>query len=73
MYFVFNTEAEADTKVAEISEGYFTTRPAGEWTTVKYCDIVECIEGYAIIADEVTAQYIQSAPQAITFPPSDII
>ena len=67
MYFVFNIKAEAEAKVAEISKGYFTTRPIGDWTTAKYCDVVECVEGLAIIADEVTSQFIQGTPIEITF------
>ena len=67
MYYVFQTKAEAESKVAEIIEAYFTTRPIGDWTTAKYCDVVECIEGWAVIADEVTSQFIQGTPQEITF------
>ena len=68
MHYVFQTKAEAEAKVAEISKGYFTTRPIGDWTTIKYCDVVECVEGWAVIADEVTSQFIQGTPIEITFP-----
>lgn len=68
MYFVLQNKTEAEAKVAEISEAYFTTRPIGDWTTIKYCDVVECIEGWAIIADNVTSQFIQGTPIEITFP-----
>ena len=67
MYFVFPNKPEAEAKVAEISESYFATRPIGDWTTIKYCDVVECVEGWAIIADEVTSQFIQGTPIEITF------
>lgn len=67
MYFLFQNKAEAEAKVAEISEAYFTTRPMGEWVTAKYCDVVECVEGWAIIADEITSQFIQATPIEITF------
>lgn len=66
MHYIFQNKAEAEAKVAEISEAYFTTRPSGDWTTVKYCNIVECVEGWAVIADEVTSQFIQGTPQHIT-------
>lgn len=68
MYFVFNIKTEAEVKVAEISEAYFTTRPIGDWTTIKYCDVVECLEGWAVIADDFTSQFINGTPIEITTP-----
>ena len=72
MYFVYTTEAEALTDIAKVNVGFFAPRPQGEYITDNYCLPIECNEGWAVIADEVTSKYIQGTPQAITFPEIDI-
>jgi hypothetical protein len=67
MYFVYNTEQEALTDIAKVNTGFFAPRPNGEYITDNYCLPVECNEGWAVIADEVTMKYIQGVPQEITF------
>lgn len=66
MYYVFQNKAEAEEKVNEITAAYFSGRPNGDWVTSKYCEVVECNEGYAIVADNFTSKYIQGTPQEIT-------
>lgn len=72
MYYIFQTKAEAEAKIAEITAAYFSNRPNGEWLTSKYCDVIECNEGWAVIANDVTGQFIQGTPQEITFNTPDL-
>lgn len=72
MYFLYTTEQEALNDIAKVNEGFFAPRPEGEYITDNYCLPVECNEGWAVIADEVTSKYIQGVPQEITFPQTEI-
>lgn len=75
MWYVYPTyeaaKAVADTVNANYIEPTPIQRGGGRHgqhpTEVNYCLPIECNEGWAVIADEVTSKYIQGTPQEITF------
>jgi hypothetical protein len=75
MWYVYNTYEAAKAAADTVNANYIEPAPierGGERhgqhpTEVNYCLPVECVEGWAVIADEVTSKYIQGVPQEITF------
>jgi len=73
MYFVFQTEQEALSAInslpfADDGEITFAGRKRhAEHTPKLYTIPIQCVEGWAVIADEFTSRYIQNTPQEITF------
>lgn len=75
MYYIYKTLSEAQTAADKVNANYSEPEPINQGgnrhgqhpTYVKYCEPMGCVEGWAIIADEFTSQYLQGKPQGITF------
>jgi len=74
IYFVYNTLEEAQAAADLVNANYVEPQPInqghsrhGVHPVSVYCNPVECVEGWAVIADKFTSQYINIAPQEITF------
>lgn len=74
MWYVYNTIEEAQAAAELVNANYIEPQPInkgkarhGIHPVSVYCQPVEYVEGWAVIADEFTSQYIQNTPQEITF------
>jgi len=74
MWYVYNTIEEAQAAADLINANYTEPQPINQGkarhgqhpANTKYCEPMQCMEGWAIIADDFTSQYISGTPQEIT-------
>lgn len=75
MWYVYKTYDEAQAAADIVNANYIEPQPVNKGSDrhgqhpadTKYCEPIECLEGWAVIADEFTSQYLQGNPQSITF------
>lgn len=75
MWYVYQTYKEAQTAADTVNANYIELAPVNQGSARHgvhpvsvYCQPIECVEGWAVIADEVTSQFINDTPQEITYP-----